>query len=398
MDPRNLFIKDYTYTLPADQIAEFPIRKRDESRLLVYKSGKISDCQFSALSDYLPAGSLIVLNNTKVIEARILFQKTSGGTIELFCLEPQGLEIKTGLAQKGKVLWNCFIGGASKWKRGLVLQKAFGEDGILEARYIDKVGDQFLIEFSWNLQDVSFSEVLHKTGATPLPPYIKRTAEISDAERYQTVFNQEKGSVAAPTAALHFTQDLLEEIKSRHTIGYLTLHVGAGTFKPVKSEQIGEHEMHGEPFSVSKTLLHQLINAETIIPVGTTSLRTLESLHWLGVKLLTEGSLAEWTLGQWEAYDLVKNNVSRKKSFTALLNYMEGHQLEDLACRTSLLIAPSYTFNVPSGLITNFHQPQSTLLLLIAAFVGTNWKKIYEHAVQEKYRFLSYGDSSLLLP
>jgi S-adenosylmethionine:tRNA ribosyltransferase-isomerase len=398
MDPRNLFIKDYTYPLSADQIADFPLERRDHSRLLVYRDRKIGDDYFFNLVTHLPKRSVIVLNNTRVIEARVLFKKATGGVIELFCLEPGKQQIKDALAQTGKVTWNCLIGGASKWKPGLVLQKKLGEEGMLEARYVGKSGDSFLIEFSWSPGHLYFSDVLHQVGATPLPPYIKRVAETTDTERYQTVFNREQGSVAAPTAALHFTDHLLESLKKQHDVAYLTLHVGAGTFQPVKSEQIGDHGMHSEPFSVSRQLVKQVMDADTVIPVGTTSLRTLESLHWLGVKLIKEGRIEQWTLGQWEAYELVKNNVARKESFGALLRYMEKGNLEELWCRTSLLIAPSYTFNVPSGLITNFHQPQSTLLLLIAAFVGEDWKKIYSHALQEKYRFLSYGDSSLLIP
>lgn len=398
--PENIFIKDYTYDLPAEKIALFPAEKRDASRLLVYREGRIEDRQFTHLPEEIPAGTLMVLNNTRVIEARVLFKKATGGVIELFCLEPYEQGIEAALAATGSCRWYCLIGGASKWKPGQVLEKEVetgGPAAKLQAHYIDKSEDRFIIEFSWE-PELSFAEVLHAAGAIPLPPYIKRTAENVDSERYQTIFNREQGSVAAPTAALHFTEEVMNELKSRGVeTAYLTLHVGAGTFKPVKAEQISEHSMHSEPFSISIQTLRQLINAPRIIAVGTTSLRTLESLYWLGVKLV-EGKMhgSEWELRQWEPYSLEPSPLSWRESLEALIKWMENNNQNELHCRTSLIIVPGYRFRSVSGLVTNFHQPQSTLLLLVAAFIGKDWRIVYDHALANDYRFLSYGDSSLL--
>lgn len=398
--PENIFIKDYTYDLPVEKIALFPPEKRDASRLLVYREEQIEDRQFTDLPGQLPAGTLLVLNNTRVIEARVLFKKATGGMIELFCLEPYGQGIEAALAATGSCKWYCLIGGASKWKPGQVLEKeveAGGGLAKLQAHYIGKNEDRFIIEFSWK-PELSFAEVLHGAGAIPLPPYIKRTAESVDSERYQTIFNREQGSVAAPTAALHFTEEVMHKLKSRGVeTAYLTLHVGAGTFKPVKAEQISGHAMHSEPFSISAQTLKQLINAARIVAVGTTSLRTLESLYWLGVKLIG-GKMAgnEWQLHQWEPYSLEPSSLSWLESLEALISWMDRSGQTELHCRTSLIIVPGYRFRSAAGLVTNFHQPQSTLLLLVAAFIGKDWRSVYDHALANDYRFLSYGDSSLL--
>jgi S-adenosylmethionine:tRNA ribosyltransferase-isomerase len=400
ISPETVYISDYTYELPSANIAEVPLLNRDDSKLLVYKNGKIIDSVFHQLPSYIEPGSTLILNNTRVIEARLLFQKDTGATIELFCLEPYELSIEQAMQKHEKIIWKCLIGGASKWKPGQLLTKPIGENSgyVLTARYIEKREDYFLIEFSWNNASTSFVEVLHETGAIPLPPYIKRKAEKLDWERYQTVFSEQEGSVAAPTAALHFTQNTFQQLKERNvTYDYITLHVGAGTFKPVKSATIAGHSMHAEPFSVKKQVIEELIKATKIIATGTTSLRTLESLYWISLKLKLSPN-AELMLDQWEAYAIDEQlpNIPAKESFEYLLQWMNEHAVTELHCRTSLIIIPGYQFKVAHGLITNFHQPHSTLLLLIAAFIGDNWKKVYAHALQNNYRFLSYGDSSLL--
>lgn len=396
--PSNILIKEFDYELPHGRIAEYPLKERDASRLLVYDGALMSD-SFRNLAQYLPQNATLVLNNTKVIEARLFFKKDTGAVIEIFCLEPyKPADIATAMTHSRQVQWYCLIGGASKWKKGQILHKEVvieGETITLTATYISKEEDNFIIEFDWNSEH-PFAEVLHHSGAIPLPPYIKRKAESEDAARYQTIFAKDEGSVAAPTAALHFTEGVFaamtEKIIYPH---YITLHVGAGTFKPVKSETIADHQMHAESFSITADTLNALVNAETIIAVGTTSLRTLESLHWLGVKLMKTGS-EDFTLSQWEAYDLQHYQLTYKESLLALLNYLQNLRKEQLICRTSLLIVPGYEFQSAKALVTNFHQPRSTLLLLVAAFIGEDWKKVYEYALKNDYRFLSYGDSSLL--
>lgn len=399
MNPQDITIKNYTYHLPLYRIAHHPLPKRDASKLLVYKSGKIKDDYFFNLPHQLSNHALIILNNTKVIEARILFLKESGGAIEIFCLEPFKQNMETALQQKGKAQWKCLVGGASKWKPGQILKKRLiinGKEAELRASYKVKLDDGFVIEFDWKPGDFHFVEILHAGGAIPLPPYIKRSAETIDTERYQTIFGKQDGSVAAPTAALHFTDETFKGLEQKRIdTAFITLNVGAGTFKPVKSETMAEHPMHGEDFSITKAVLQKIIGAETIIAVGTTSLRTLESTHWLGVKLIKGLLKNDWILEQWEVYNL-DDSVSYQQTLKAIISWMEAHSIEELHCRTSLLIVPGYHFKIPSGLITNFHQPQSTLLLLVAAFIGDDWKKVYEHAMENNYRFLSYGDSSLL--
>lgn len=400
-EAENIFIKDYDYNLPHERIAEFPLPQRDQSKLLIYQNGLIKDDYFFNLHEYLPSESTLILNNTRVIEARILFQKPTGGVIEIFCLEPFQQSIEQSLSSQGCVQWQCLIGGASKWKSGQILQKkvTICDEAIeLKARYIAKHTDDFIIEFSWQTQH-SFAEVLHAAGAIPLPPYIKRNVTEEDKERYQTIFSKQEGSVAAPTAALHFTENVFQKL-SEKTIhrAYITLHVGAGTFKPVKTETVAEHEMHREPFSVSIDVLRRILCSKKIIAVGTTSLRTLETIYWLGVKLVHGLIKDEWILEQWEAYELEKQfaPISLEESLQAIINWLEQSHQTELHCQTSLIIVPGYQFRIPDGLITNFHQPQSTLLLLVSAFIGNDWKKVYQHALNTNYRFLSYGDSSLL--
>ena len=397
-DPAAVQISTYHYELPSHRIAEVPLASRDGSRLLIYENGIIKEDIFRALPEHLPAGALLIANDSRVIEARVLFKKISGGMIEIFCLEPIGFSFEEVMHQTHKVSWRCFIGGASKWKPGQVLQKKIyirASDAELQARYITKDNEAFAIEFSWWPENVSFEEILHAAGSTPLPPYIKRKSSEADEERYQTIFAQHPGSVAAPTAALHFTKDVFASLTSKNIRQhFITLHVGAGTFKPVKSETIREHLMHAESFQVSLQTLRELRNNGEIIAVGTTSLRTLESLYWMGVKLF-RGAPSPFRLDQWEAYSL-EPCISYKESLGFIINYLEEKRSNKVFCDTSLLIIPGYQFRSARGLITNFHQPHSTLLLLVAAFIGDDWKKVYEYALSNNFRFLSYGDSSLL--
>jgi S-adenosylmethionine:tRNA ribosyltransferase-isomerase len=406
MHPKDIAIKDFTYLLPDERIAKYPLPERDSSRLLVYKEGKIQEDTYRNIDQYLPPDSLLLFNNTKVVEARLLFQKSSGASIEIFCLEPhaQYADITKAMSQKGKVIWMCLIGGASKWKAGQLLEKtiSLGNTNIvLQARYVEKIKGSFAIELSWTPALLSFAEVLHIAGIIPLPPYIKRSAELSDATRYQTIYAHAEGSVAAPTAGLHFTESLFERLDAKNIRrSFVTLHVGAGTFQPVKSDTMEGHDMHAEFIDVPETLIRQLISysEQHITVVGTTSLRTVESLYWLGVKTILSPSLApeDLVIYQWDAYEMEAGNITVQEALTSLLQYMKQQQWERLITKTRLLITPGYTIRIPKALVTNFHQPQSTLLLLVAAFAGSNWKNIYEYALEHEFRFLSYGDGCLL--
>jgi S-adenosylmethionine:tRNA ribosyltransferase-isomerase len=411
IDPGKLSINDYTYSLPEERIAKYPLAERDASKLLIYKDGIITEAIYKNITESIPENSFLIFNNSKVVEARLLFQKPSGGLIEIFCLEPhdQYVEVTTAMQQKESVKWKCLVGGASKWKHGQVLEKKI-QSGvnqiILYAVFIEKTTDSFIIEFTWVPGELSFAELLHDAGAIPLPPYIKRPAEESDKERYQTVYASSEGSVAAPTAGLHFTNQILETLNEKNIQNeFVTLHVGAGTFKPVKSDTMLEHVMHAEFINVSKTLIENIIkNSENnIVAVGTTSLRTIESLYWLGVKMLAAPSQqykadpdTSLNLLQWEAYVLAEKNIPVIVALKTLLEWMEKNRLERLIAKTHILIAPGYQFKIVNGLVTNFHQPQSTLLLLIASFIGKDWKNVYIHALENSYRFLSYGDGCLL--
>lgn len=404
MRPPEIYIKDFQYPLPVDRIAAYPLAERDQSKMLIYQNGEIRSNFFKNLADYLPENASLVLNNTRVIEARILFKKASGGTIEIFCLEPADNLIHTAdvLQAEGKVLWNCLIGGASKWKHGEVLQKQITIEPnklILRARYVEKNVDSFIIEFTWEPATYHFFEVLHAAGNIPLPPYIKREPVEIDAERYQTIFARIQGSVAAPTAALHFTKTVFDGLKNKNiSTDFITLHVGAGTFKPVKTETVSAHQMHLEEFQVSITTLKNLVESKEIIAVGTTSLRALESLYWIGVKI-KRGMIGEdgnITLEQWEAYELGDEKISYSESIDSIIVFLKRMGVDVLLCQTSLLIIPGYNFHSAKALITNFHQSQSTLLLLVAAFIGEDWKMVYDYALKNDFRFLSYGDSSLL--
>jgi S-adenosylmethionine:tRNA ribosyltransferase-isomerase len=405
MDPRNISIQDFNYHLPDDRIARYPLAERDASKLLIYKNNVIEQDVYAHLADYIPENTLLFFNNTKVVEARLLFTKSTGGAIELFCLEPdkQYSDITSAMLQKSKVQWNCLVGGAKKWKAGELLQKEINSQGlqfILSASMIQKNADSFLIELSWDKNDLSFAEVLHLAGVIPLPPYLNRAAEDSDQERYQTVYAKYDGSVAAPTAGLHFTDALIQKLAAKniqHT--FVTLHVGAGTFKPVKSETLEGHEMHAEFIDVNLDTLERILvqQSNPIIPVGTTSFRTIETLYWMGVKAFIQpnASLEELEIKQWDVYELPQD-ISRGQSLTALLDWMKLRSMHRIICKTQLLVTPGYTIRIADAIITNFHQPNSTLLLLIAAFVGEQWKTIYDYALANDFRFLSYGDGSLL--
>ena len=404
MKPDDLFIKDFDYPLPEEKIAKYPLPNRDESKLLVYQTGKIEQTIFKNLYQFLPEKSLLIFNNTKVVAVRLLFYKKTGGLIELFCLEPADdyLDIASAMLQRRCVTWKCLVGGAKKWKDELLINKlkTGGQETVLTAKKLFKTEDYFLIEFSWNDDAISFAEVLHLFGNIPLPPYLNRHAEKEDEERYQTIYAQFDGSVAAPTAGLHFTDAVFETL-SRKGIetDFVTLHVGAGTFKPVKTETVAEHEMHAEFIEVSIGLIEKFMNAadKKIIAVGTTSLRTMESLYWLGVKIFLHDEMAaeELFLSQWEAYNLPQT-ITVSQALQALYNRMKKQQLQKLISKTQIIILPGYQLKIADALITNFHQPHSTLLLLIAALVGDDWKKIYKYALDNDFRFLSYGDGSLL--
>lgn len=402
MDPRTININDYSYSLPDERIARFPLPERDASKLLVYDKGEIREDIYKNIADHIPEETTLVFNDTRVVEARILFTKPTGGVIEVFALEPseEYPDIQVAMQQKSEVRWKCMVGGASKWKHGMVLEKKIDGGITLEAEIVKHLPDCFLIRLFWNKPELSFGEVLHLAGLIPLPPYLKRETEESDKERYQTIYAKAEGSVAAPTAGLHFTETVFKSLTDKHIRSlYVTLHVGAGTFKPVKTDRLEHHEMHSEFIDVSDMTIAHLAESKRVYAVGTTSCRTLETLYWMGVKCsLNPGiSMEELEMQQWEVYDHL--NAQRKSSKDALrhlLTWMHSRNMKRMVCRTKLLITPGYRPGIVRGLITNFHQPQSTLLLLVSALVGDNWKKIYDHALEHDFRFLSYGDGCIL--
>jgi S-adenosylmethionine:tRNA ribosyltransferase-isomerase len=406
MHPKNISVLDFTYSLPEEKIAKYPLPERDASKLLIFQNGNISEDIYRNISSHLPENSLLIFNNTKVVEARILFQKPTGAQIEIFCLEPheQYADISTAMQQQKKVLWKCLVGGASKWKHGQILEKKIihnENEIILFASFIKKQDDYFVIELSWKPEELHFAELLHVAGLMPLPPYIKRETEITDTERYQTLYAKHDGSVAAPTAGLHFTDDIFTQLTGKHILkNYVSLHVGAGTFKPVKSETLEQHNMHAEFIEVAVTTIKSIADNldNNIIPVGTTSLRTVESLYWLGVKIILQPdiSIQNLVIHQWDAYGLPAENITAQNSLHSLIEWMKKNNSDKLITKTQLLIAPGYQFKIINALITNFHQPQSTLLLLVAALIGKDWKKAYEYALKNDFRFLSYGDGCLL--
>ena len=401
-NPKHLSIADFDYPLPDSRIAAHPTAQRHDSRLLIYESGKISEDIFKNIHTHLPSHSLMIANNTRVVEARIIFRKPTGARIEIFCLEPgdEYPDIATALSQHGSVTWKCMVGRASSWTHQSTIQKKLGDNSTLHAKIISKESDHFVIQLSWTPEDISFAEILHVAGSTPLPPYIKRKPDASDPERYQTVYAHYSGSVAAPTAGLHFTPEVMKNITaSSIESDFVTLHVGAGTFIPVKSESMASHEMHAEFIDVKRSLIEKLLSLKNtpVIAVGTTSLRTLESLYWFGVKIYNNENITagDLHLQQWDPYDN-PSDLPLNDALLSLLKWMDEREMFSLITRTSLLIAPSYKFRIVDILITNFHQPRSTLLLLVAAFIGEEWKRVYTYALENDFRFLSYGDSCLL--
>ena len=406
METQHIHISDYTYELPDERIAKFPIAQRDHSKLLVYRHGEVSEDVFYHLPDYLQTGALMVFNNTKVIQARIHFRKETGALIEVFLLEPAApSDYELMFQTHGHCEWYCLVGNQKKWKEGS-LRRSLDVNGVtltLQATRLGEHGTSQHIAFDWDNDNVSFAEILDAVGELPIPPYLNRETQESDKTTYQTVYSKIKGSVAAPTAGLHFTDQVLSELDA-HGIDReeLTLHVGAGTFKPVKSEEIGGHEMHSEYISVRKQTLEKLLRHHaSAIAVGTTSVRTLESLYYMGVKLEQNPNLTEEQLhvNQWEPYQLSpEQEITPEKAIQNLLDYLKRNDLNTLHTSTQIIIAPGYQYKIVKMLVTNFHQPQSTLLLLVSAFVHGDWRKIYDYALAHEFRFLSYGDSSLLIP
>ena len=402
--PGSINIADYNYDLPADRIAQRPACSRDASRLLVYRDGKVIDSEFSGIESYLPHNSLIVFNDTRVVQARIEFSKTTGSRIEIFCLEPlaPSADIQLAFGQVSPCNWSCLVGNSRKWKNEVLIKTLPGNDRWLKAERISILpGGCFEIRFSWSPRELTFSDVLHEAGQVPLPPYITRDSDEEDADRYQTVYALNEGSVAAPTAGLHFTEEILERLIS---LGCreerLTLHVGLGTFRPVSVPDIRDHVMHSELFTVKLSTMRALRDSldRPVIAVGTTSARTLESLYWMGLKAIEHPHAGINNITQWEPYETRSSVLpSPKDSLEALISYLETSGADECRGSTSLIIVPGYTFRFVTGLITNFHMPQSTLLLLIAAFAGNGWKDVYSHALARGYRFLSYGDACMFL-
>ena len=406
-DPKHILISDFSYDLPDDRIARFPVERRDMSKLLVYKNGEIGEDRFRNLADYLEEGELMVFNNTKVIQARLMFTKPTGASIEIFLLEPYDPPGYEQIFQaKEKCTWICLIGNQKKWKEGTLRR----ELSIRSNRFTlnaEKNGTILLgnlVNLSWNMEGVSFADILDVAGILPIPPYLDRETVESDKTTYQTIYSKIKGSVAAPTAGLHFTEDVLADIDRKGIERKeLTLHVGAGTFRPVKSEVIEDHPMHAEHFTVSLDVIDSLIRHKgKAVAVGTTSVRTLESLYYIGLRLLKNPDTSEDQLmvEQWEPYDSLPDSPRHDvlDSLEAIRNYMISNGLSSLSASTRIIIVPGYKYKIVRKLITNFHQPQSTLLLLVGAFVGDDWRRIYDYALSHSFRFLSYGDSSILIP
>ncbi len=421
-DVQNISIEDYNYPLPDERIAKYPLAERDASKLLVLNNDTISSSQFKNIGDFLPKDSLLIFNETKVVRARLQFTKESGAAIEIFCLEPitGNGDYQLAFGSPSPSRWKCLVGNSRRWKNETLCRDVTpvasqnvtsvasqnvtpvaSQNVILCANRIEKNDNYSVIEFSWEPKELSFAEILETAGEIPLPPYLNREAEESDRERYQTVFAKYEGSVAAPTAGLHFTNNLISELKDKGiSFEEVTLHVGAGTFRPVSSETIGEHEMHSETIVVKKSCIEHLIKNcdKTIIPVGTTSMRTIESLYWIGLMLLEEGmEERQLHLQQWFPYKERDVMASAEESLSAILEYLNRHDMNELHASTALMIAPSCKINIAKALITNFHQPKSTLLLLVSALIGDKWKDVYQYALDNDFRFLSYGDSCLFL-
>ena len=401
-DVKHISIEEYDYPLPEERIAKYPLPERDASNLLVLKDNEIKKSQFKYVGEFLPQDTLLVFNETKVIRARLQFHKATGSRIEIFCLEPEK-DYQVAFSATSPVRWKCLIGNSKRWKEGKLAMELSvgGKPVVLSAERISQNDQYAEIEFSWTPENLSFASVLEAAGEIPLPPYLHRDAEPDDRDRYQTVFARYDGSVAAPTAGLHFTQPLIAALREQgFTFDEVTLHVGAGTFKPVSTDTIGEHAMHSETIIVRKSLIQNLINqiGKPIIPVGTTSTRTLESLYWIGVMLKEQGlALRPLHVEQWFPYE-DHAPMSATEALQIIVDYLDKHGLTRLEASTALMIAPSYQMRIITGLITNFHQPKSTLLLLVSALIGERWKDCYRFALDNGFRFLSYGDSCLFLP
>lgn len=403
-ETKHIKISDYNYPLPDERIAKFPLPVRDQSKLLVYRHGEVSETRFTSLPDYLEAGELMIFNNTKVIQARLHFRKETGALIEIFCLEPiQPNDYVLNFQQTSHAAWLCMIGNLKKWKEGS-LHKEMNVKGhtiTLTATRGECRGTSHWVDFTWDNPGITFADILEVFGELPIPPYLNRETQESDKETYQTVYSKIKGSVAAPTAGLHFTERVLQALRDKGVdLEEVTLHVGAGTFKPVKSEEIEGHEMHTEYISVNRQTIEKLIaHGGKAIAVGTTSVRTLESLYYIGVTIAShpDAGQEELHVRQWQPYE-THPTMTTVESLQQILDYMKRHELEALHTSTQIIIAPGYTYHIVQKMVTNFHQPQSTLLLLVSAFVKGDWQTIYDYALAHDFRFLSYGDSSLLIP
>lgn len=403
-ETKHIKISDYNYPLPDERIAKFPLPVRDQSKLLVYHHGEVSETRFTSLPDYLEAGELMIFNNTKVIQARLHFRKETGALIEIFCLEPiQPNDYVLNFQQTSHAAWLCMIGNLKKWKEGS-LHKEMNVKGhaiTLTATRGECRGTSHWVDFTWDNPEITFADILEVFGELPIPPYLNRETQESDKETYQTVYSKIKGSVAAPTAGLHFTERVLQALRDKGVdLEEVTLHVGAGTFKPVKSEEIEGHEMHTEYISVNRQTIEKLIaHGGKAIAVGTTSVRTLESLYYIGVTIAShpDAGQEELHVRQWQPYE-THPTMTTVESLQQILDYMKRHELEALHTSTQIIIAPGYTYHIVQKMVTNFHQPQSTLLLLVSAFVKGDWRTIYDYALAHDFRFLSYGDSSLLIP
>ena len=403
-NPKVIKIKDYTYNLPAERIAKYPLERRDNSKLLTYNRGAISHSPFSTVTDFLPESSLLVWNDSRVLNARLIFHKSTGARIEVFCLAPaHGMDYTSSLQARESCEWVCIIGNLKKWKSGILRTEAdiHGTSVKLEAKLIERGSKNHVVAFSWDDPSVRFGEIMESSGLTPIPPYLNRDSEEIDRTRYQTVYSQAEGSVAAPTAGLHFSDDTLQKLADKNIkTSHITLHVGTGTFQPVKSEEIGNHPMHTEYFYAGKQLIRDLYRYKNkITAVGTTSMRGLESLLQAGIKSMQGKTQLNESqeIEQWEAYDRPEG-IKLSDVLQHMLDEMEKLGIDEIHGKTSIMIAPGYPFLIPDRLITNFHQPGSTLLLLIAAYIGEDWKKVYDYALNNDFRFLSYGDSSLFIP
>lgn len=406
-DPKHIRISEFNYPLPDERIAKFPLPVRDQSKLLLYRHGEVTEDIFTSLPDYLPANSLMIFNNTKVIQARLHFHKETGALIEVFCLEPiQPNDYALNFQQTEHAAWLCMIGNLKKWKEGTLKREITvkGKPLTLTAERGACHGTSHWVDFRWNNPEITFADILEVFGELPIPPYLNRETQESDKETYQTVYSKIKGSVAAPTAGLHFTPRVLDALREKGVaLEELTLHVGAGTFKPVKSEEIEGHEMHTEYISVNRSTLEKLVAHEgKAIAVGTTSVRTLESLYHIGVTLLHNPNATEEDLHvkQWQPYETALETAATPAvdALQAIIAYLDLHHMETLHSSTQIIIAPGYEYRIVKAMVTNFHQPQSTLLLLVSAFLHGDWRKIYDYALAHDFRFLSYGDSSLLIP